>query len=85
MKRCTYDALDVEALSRFDFANTLVRHGLKDGGLTGVVKTEHKDSRLLAIRLQVAKHTKKSHFVSLSKIMNYYKLKVEITLNYGCN
>ena len=61
---CTYQSLDVEALSRHDSGDVLLREGLEDGSLTGIVKTEDQDTCLLLILLEASQKFQQTHIVS---------------------
>jgi hypothetical protein len=57
----TYKRLDVESLGGHDVGGILVTHGLKDGGLSRVVKTKHQNTSFVLVFLQTAKQLKESH------------------------
>jgi hypothetical protein len=74
----TYQRLDVEALRRLDLLDIFLRHFLENGRLTSVIKAEYEDLCLLGrLSSQVAQQIKKSHIVSLAKLMNYYRLEAK--------
>ena len=62
----TYERLDVEALSGCNVLIGLLRKRLQDGGLTGVVETQNKDTCLLGLRLQTAEQLQQTHFSSFN-------------------
>ena len=64
-KRCaraTYERLDVETLGWHDRGDVFLGQGAQDGGLSGVVETEDKDTGLALLFLEHTEFAEKSHF-----------------------
>mmetsp|Transcript_12587 Transcript_12587/g.22318 ORF Transcript_12587/g.22318 Transcript_12587/m.22318 type:complete len:218 (+) Transcript_12587:382-1035(+) len=56
-----HQRLNVEALSRRDVLDVLITQLLEDGGLAGVVESEHEHAGLVVVLLEFAEKSEESH------------------------